>query len=30
MYTLAIEGSVAGCVSQGQVDLFDAVDTDTG
>jgi hypothetical protein len=30
MYTLAMEGSVAECVSQGQADLFDAVDIDTG
>ena len=30
MYTLAMEGSVSECVSQGRVDLFDAVDTDTG
>ena len=30
MYTLAMEGSVAECVSQAQVNLFDAVDTDIG
>ena len=30
MYTLAMEGSVAKSISQAQVDLFDAVDTDTG
>ena len=30
MYTLAMEGSVAECVSQAQVNLFDAVDADIG